>query len=209
MTPMIQGESLLYRQNGHEQVLTVGSAAWFAWLETATSFSFVSETGRFTERRERSGHRRGGWYWKAYRKQHGKLSSRYLGKAEKITLARLQDVAREFATAPIGAASGKGAEATFLPAHAATPGVRGEAFIPLLATKLYRPEPRARLVRRSHLMQRLTQGVAGPLTLISAPAGFGKTTLVSQWLAAYGRPAAWVSLDAAENDPARFLMYLV
>src|SRR5262249_1068625 len=84
-----------------------------------------------------------------------------------------------------------------------------EALIPLLATKLYRPLPRAQLVRRSHLMQRLFQGVTGPLTLISAPAGFGKTTLVSQWLAAYERPAAWVSLDAGENDPARFLMYLV
>src|SRR5262249_45358332 len=156
--------SLLYEQDGQEQVLTVGSAAWFAWLETASTFSFVGETGRFTARRERSGHKRGGRYWKAYRKQHGKLSSRYLGKAETITLARLREVARAFAEAPVGAA----------------PGMQSEALIPLLATKLYRPRPRARLVRRSHLMQRLIQGVTGPLTLISAPAGFGKTTLVSQ-----------------------------
>jgi LuxR family maltose regulon positive regulatory protein len=209
MTPTVQGDCLLYQQDGQEQVLTVGTAAWFAWLETASTFSFVSETGRFTVRRERSGHKRGGWYWKAYRKQRGKLSTRYLGKAETITLARLRDVARAFAEAPVGAAPGKDAGAAFPPAHAATPGMQSEALIPLLTTKLYRPLPRVQLVRRSHLMQRLTQGVAGPLTLISAPAGFGKTTLVSQWLAACRRPAAWVSLDAGENDPARFLMYLV
>src|SRR5262245_51308989 len=107
MTPTVQGESLVYRQGGQERALTVGSAAWFAWLETASTFSFVSETGRFTARRERSGHKRGGWYWKAYRKQHGKLSSHYLGKAATVTLARLRDVAQAFAAAPAGAAPDK------------------------------------------------------------------------------------------------------
>ena len=47
------------------------------------------------------------------------------------------------------------------------------------------------------------------LTLISAPAGFGKTTLVSEWVAGCGRPVAWLSLDEGDNDPARFLTYLV
>ena len=99
MTPTVQGETLVYRQDGQEQVLTVDTAAWFAWLETASTFSFVSEEGRFTARREQAGHKRGGWYWKAYRKQHGKLSSRYLGKSETITLARLQTVAQALADA--------------------------------------------------------------------------------------------------------------
>src|SRR5881227_3012901 len=82
MTPTVRGETVVYHQGGQEQVLTVGTAAWFAWLETASTFSFVSAAGNFTARRERSGHKRGNWYWKAYRKQRGKLSSHYLGKSE-------------------------------------------------------------------------------------------------------------------------------
>jgi LuxR family maltose regulon positive regulatory protein len=64
-------------------------------------------------------------------------------------------------------------------------------------------------VRRSQLIARLTQGAEGPLTLVSAPAGFGKTTLLVQWLSASTTSVAWLSLDAEENDPARFLTYLV
>jgi LuxR family maltose regulon positive regulatory protein len=84
---------------------------------------------------------------------------------------------------------------------------------PLLATKLYLPWPRPNLVRRPHLVERLQAGLQGKLTLISAPAGFGKTTLLSEWVAApRGHPAlpvAWLALDAGDNDPARFLAYLV
>jgi LuxR family maltose regulon positive regulatory protein len=64
-------------------------------------------------------------------------------------------------------------------------------------------------VLRPRLIERLNKGLNSKLTLISAPAGFGKTTLVSQWLASCGRPAAWLSLDEGENDPTRFLTYLV
>jgi LuxR family maltose regulon positive regulatory protein len=80
---------------------------------------------------------------------------------------------------------------------------------PILATKLYIPGLRPNVVSRPRLIERLNEGLHGKLTLISAPAGFGKTTLVSQWLAGCGRPAAWLSLDEGENDPARFLTYLV
>src|SRR5437588_5600547 len=100
MAPVIQGEILVYQQDGQEHVLTVGTAAWFNWLETASTFSFVSAFGLFTARREQSGQKRGGWYWKAYRKQHGKLSSRYLGKSEAVTFERLQVVAQALADAP-------------------------------------------------------------------------------------------------------------
>ena len=78
-----------------------------------------------------------------------------------------------------------------------------------LATKLYIPLPRPRVVLRTRLIERLNEGLHGRLTLISAPAGFGKTTLVSEWLAGCERPAAWLSLDAGDNDPARFLTYLI
>ncbi len=83
--------------------------------------------------------------------------------------------------------------------------------IPILATKVYIPPARPGIVPRLRLVERLSEGPAAgrKLTLISAPAGFGKTTLVSEWLAASGRPAAWLSLDESDNDPTRFLTYLV
>src|SRR6266581_1876932 len=80
---------------------------------------------------------------------------------------------------------------------------------PILATKLYIPRLRPNVVSRPRLIERLNEGLHRKLTLISAPAGFGKTTLVSEWVFGCQRPAAWLSLDEGENDPARFLTYLV
>jgi LuxR family maltose regulon positive regulatory protein len=82
---------------------------------------------------------------------------------------------------------------------------------PLILTKLYIPPSRPDLVLRPRLIERLNEGlVAGRrLILISASAGFGKTTLVSEWVADCGRPVAWLSLDEGDNDPTRFLTYLV
>ena len=80
---------------------------------------------------------------------------------------------------------------------------------PILATKLYIPRPRPNVVSRPHLLERLNEGLHRKLTLIAAPAGFGKTTLVSEWVAFIERPTAWLSLDEGENDPTRFLAYLV
>src|ERR671927_248371 len=80
---------------------------------------------------------------------------------------------------------------------------------PILATKLYLPPRRPNVVLRSQLLERLNAGLHRKLTLIAAPAGFGKTTLVSTWIAGCGRPAAWLSLDEGDNDPACFLAYLV
>src|SRR5256714_9844750 len=87
--------------------------------------------------------------------------------------------------------------------------MQSEALSPLLSTKLHRPLPRAQLVRRPQLAERLTQGVMGPLTLVSAPAGFGKTTLLAQWFAESGMPVAWLSLEVGDNELVRFLSYLI
>ncbi len=80
---------------------------------------------------------------------------------------------------------------------------------PLLTTKLYIPPVRPELVPRSRLIERLNAGLHRKLTLISAPAGFGKTTLVTEWLDNAERPFAWLSLDEDDNDPARFFTYLL
>jgi LuxR family transcriptional regulator, maltose regulon positive regulatory protein len=87
--------------------------------------------------------------------------------------------------------------------------------IALLETKLYVPRSRRGLVLRPRLSERLDRGTASKLVLVSAPAGFGKTTLVTEWLAARPaaladeRLAAWLSLDRGDNDPASFWAYVI
>ncbi|MGB0386384.1 MAG: HTH-type transcriptional regulator MalT [Ardenticatenaceae bacterium] len=82
-------------------------------------------------------------------------------------------------------------------------------FTYLLTTKFHIPPPRPSLVSRPRLIERLNAGLHGKLTLVCAPAGFGKTTLVSTWLQDVCEPVAWLSLDEDDNDPVRFVTYLV
>jgi LuxR family transcriptional regulator, maltose regulon positive regulatory protein len=79
----------------------------------------------------------------------------------------------------------------------------------LLASKYYFPAHRLDLVPRPGLLAYLEAGLSRKLTLVSAPAGFGKTTLLSEWIRDHGHPAAWLSLDRNDNDPSRFLTYLI
>jgi LuxR family maltose regulon positive regulatory protein len=81
----------------------------------------------------------------------------------------------------------------------------------LLTTKLYIPSPRSSLVTRPRLIERVDEGLrlGRKLTLLSAPAGFGKTTLLSEWAAHSTVPVAWVSLDEGDNDPTRFWSYII
>lgn len=79
----------------------------------------------------------------------------------------------------------------------------------LLKTKLYIPRPRLAFVPRPRLVERLNAGLEHKLILLSAPAGFGKTTLLSEWVHSCGLRAAWLSLEEADSDPARFLAYLI
>jgi LuxR family maltose regulon positive regulatory protein len=93
----------------------------------------------------------------------------------------------------------------------AMPSYAGAQDLTLLTTKLYIPPPLPNLVERPRLVKRLDEGLrlGHRLTLISAPAGFGKTTLVSDWLRKTDFPVAWLSLDESDNDPARFLIYFI
>src|SRR5215217_896802 len=78
----------------------------------------------------------------------------------------------------------------------------------LLATKLHVPRPRPEFLARPRLLERLTEGTARELTLVCAPAGFGKTSLLADWARRDHRPLAWLSLDQGDSDPARFWRYL-
>ena len=80
---------------------------------------------------------------------------------------------------------------------------------PILLSKLYVPKIRTELVTRPRLLDKLNEGLSGKLTIVSSPAGFGKTTLLSQWVKSTTLPVGWVSLDEGDNDLTLFLAYLV
>src|SRR5919205_619390 len=202
-TARVDGATLVLPERDANPI-PLDTPAWFAWLEHATTFAFTSPSGRFTARKERQA--RGGGYWKAYRTSHGTLHRVYLGKAQDLTLDRLNQAAATLAAASTPVAPRPGvrpaarpAPATALPAN-------------LLATKLFVPPARANLVVRSRLFERVEAGLQNKLTLIAAPAGFGKTTLLSAWRATGAGSArlfGWVSLDRADNDPLRFWSYVI
>ena len=79
----------------------------------------------------------------------------------------------------------------------------------LLRTKLFVPPLRPTLVPRLRLIEQLNSGLQRKLTLISAPAGFGKTTLICEWIVSCRRPVAWLSLDEGDNELTRFLAYFI
>src|SRR4051812_45935612 len=83
---------------------------------------------------------------------------------------------------------------------------------PLLEGKLHPPRRRQGVVRRPRLIERLNNGILSTLTIVSAPAGFGKTTLLADWLPTIPgdrQHVAWLSLDRADNDATLFWTYLV
>ena len=80
---------------------------------------------------------------------------------------------------------------------------------PILRTKLHRPPVTEDLVCRTRLHERLDLGLETPVTLVAAPAGYGKSMLVSQWAESREAPCAWISLDEADSDLGLFLRYVV
>ncbi|HLZ64571.1 MAG TPA: LuxR C-terminal-related transcriptional regulator [Ktedonosporobacter sp.] len=219
-TPTIKNAVLLLHAEEQAISIVVGSTQWFEWLneETSRIFSFHAADGTYTARKERAGNLRGGWYWKAYRKAGGTQYRAYLGKSEDLTLAHLNQIARTLAERVREQAkvaqdvSEEGPDRHSAPSHRqshANPSVT-----PLLESKLHPPRLPALLVERSQLLALLDAGQKQKLTLVHAPAGFGKTTLVTQWIAQRKKQdtasqhtpmsVAWLSLDSGDNDPVRF-----
>lgn len=204
----------LYETRSREALkILPDSPEWFAWLDQVSSFAFFGKSGHYTARKETK--QRGDRYWSAYLARGEELIKKYLGKTTTLTLARLEQIAgivcsqgeSQFSPpeTPAESRADHGADVALQPVLAQPP----HPLPPLLATKLHVPRPRTHLVARPHLVERLQQGIERALTLISAPAGFGKTTLLAQWLAACNMSAAWLSLDAEDNDPARFLSSMI
>ena len=177
---------------------------WQEWLGQVSSFAFQSKNGyHFTARKESRG--RGGAYWIAYRKVDGKLTHKYLGRPVDVTLSRLEEVAaalerRETLEEP----------PSVMTDHKGRP-VQGQFVDQLLSTKIFIPISSHALIPRLRLFDMLDEGLRRSLTVISAPAGFGKTTLLSSWVQTLPKETtqvAWVSLDEQDNDPVHFWLYV-
>ena len=217
----------LYESRFREMLpLVPESSAWFTWLTQVSSFTFQGKTGFYTARQEPK--QRGDRYWYAYLTTGKKRMKRYLGKTADLTLARLEQVASALSAdraAPTQTKRETPPKPSESEAHLPIATVdadtrldlaphvptskQGDPLNPLLATKLHVPRLRTHLVSRSHLVERLQRGAERALTLVSAPAGFGKTTLLAQWLAESGMPVAWLALEPEDTDPTRFLSYLI
>jgi LuxR family maltose regulon positive regulatory protein len=171
--------------------IPVGSPSWFEWLSTAKKFSFKSPRGNFVAQCEK---RRNKAYWYAYRRA-GKLTKIYLGKTEELTLERLEQACISL--------TGQGllAQLTDQPAGHETITAESRIDTSLLPlTKINVPALPRQLITRP----RLTRQIHTPVTLIYAPSGFGKSTLLNDWKQTCGYPVAWLSLDDNDNHVIRF-----
>ncbi|MBE3561176.1 MAG: AAA family ATPase, partial [Ktedonobacteraceae bacterium] len=168
---------------------------WYAWLAARSSFAFEGRHGHLTLRKESRARRDG--YWYAYRCHDRRTVKRYAGRTHDLNVARLEEIAREITAA------------FEQPQQNTEKAPEGELTEPLLISRLRLPRLSGSLIVRERLLLRLDATLERRLTLLCAPAGTGKTTLVRQWIAARSTgttfpPVAWISLDVSDNDPLRF-----
>ena len=199
---------LVYEHQGQRVVVLLDTPSWYTWLETAASFTFTSDEGTFTAHKAAAGNRRGGWYWRAYRRKRGRLSRCYLGVSPNLTLSNLCGAARRLATESERTRSEKADKAAPPVSHVPV-SVQGLTPTVVLQTNITPPRLPVPHVARPRLLVLLELGLRGPLTLVSAPAGAGKSTLLAAWAATTTRPVAWLSCEERENDPARLLAALI
>jgi LuxR family maltose regulon positive regulatory protein len=179
----------LHTQNRLEQGFQpTDEATWQSWLREVTSFAFHSPAGSlnvYLERRPR-----GGAYWYAYQTKEGRTRKRYLGRTETLSLAQLEETARS------------------LRREQQPPQAFDQGML-VLSGRLAPPRLPAALVEREPLLSALDGALATPLTLLSAPAGFGKTTLLSAWARRNAAQVAWLSLEERDTSPTRFWVGLI
>jgi ATP/maltotriose-dependent transcriptional regulator MalT len=179
--------------HGHpEQCFSRGDEPAFSrWLDEHTAFAFLGQAGRISVLKEA---RRGGrGYWYACRTHHRHTRKRYLGRTSSVSLARLEETAQALSSEPAP---------PLLAVSRTQPKV--EQSMTLLSTKLSPPCLPNSLVPRDRLLADLDSALSTPLTLLSASAGWGKTTLLSVWASRHPNQVAWLSLDSLDNEPFRF-----
>ncbi len=185
--------------------IDVGTPSWYDWLEKHSSFLFVDHVGAVTVRKIGADH--GESEWKASRTRVGKVFTVSLGPSHTIDLSNLHLAARRLAGKHAGirstTSSIDNSAASMLPV---SPNVAATgSFSTLIRTKLYRPRIGSDVIFRTRLIERLNAALGGEITLVCAPAGFGKSTLLAQWLQTIDRPSAWLSLDEHDNELSIFV----
>ena len=199
----------LYQMERESVPIDVGTPSWYDWLEEHTSFLFVDHVGAVSVRKIRTDH--GELEWKVFRRRMGKVFSIPLGSSHSINLSNLQNAARRLA----GKHSNNGwtTESTDRPVASILPVpepvTTTGSLRSLMRTKLFRPHSASDVITRTRLIERLNVALEGEITLVCAPAGFGKTTLLTQWVQTIDRPNAWLSLDEHDNELPVFVQSLV
>ena len=204
----VRNGCLVYEQQGQNVVVLLDTPSWYAWLETATTFTFTCDEGTLTAHKARAGNQRGGWYWRAYRRKRGRLFRCYLGVSSNVTLSKLREAARRLAADAVSIGSSQ-ADESAQPLSQVPHSFGGLTSTLILQSNITPPRMPVQHVARPRLLALLEQGIRGPVTLVSAPAGSGKTTLLAEWAATTTGPVVWLSCEEGENDPARFLFSLI
>jgi LuxR family maltose regulon positive regulatory protein len=198
----------LYQMERESVPIDVGTPSWYNWLEEHTSFLFVDHVGAVTVRKNGTDH--GESEWKASRKRMGNVFTISLGPSHAINLSNLRAAARRLAGkhAPIELTT----ESTASPAASRVtvpqPVATTVSMSSFMRTKLYRPRSSSDIIPRTRLIERLDAALGGQITLVCAPAGFGKSTLLAQWVQNIDCPNAWLSLDEHDNELPVFLQSL-
>jgi LuxR family transcriptional regulator, maltose regulon positive regulatory protein len=204
--PLVQND-LLVMDNpvaGTVDPIQVGSQQWIAWLADHRAFTYKGVAGHLAARCEL---RRGIGYWYGYRRREGKLKKIYLGRSEELTQEKLERASALLAGEMpsqrlVGDWDFPDLIASLEPQIPAIPPPAGPLeevpYIPL--SKVKPPALPQGLVLR----HRLTKRINTTLNLICSPRGFGKTTLLNEWMQNCGMPVAWVSLNAEDNHPLSF-----
>src|SRR5215813_2032425 len=192
--PTVHGGFLIREgtADNEARLLRIDTPDWFGWLDTAHCFQFNDGEGSFTARKQqRSLH----WYWYAHSRRDGRLRSAYLGKSIALTMERLLAMAQTLSDNTASSTLSRKGCGTRLghPTNRSTL-ING---VPLLVTKLAIPHAQRLIWTRA--CQAMEGALDRPLTTVSAPAGFGKTTLVAQWCTRPDVHPAWVSLDEGDN----------
>jgi len=188
-------------ENGAYLLSLEDGEGWLEWLEEHRAFAFHGRNGQINLLKEKRS-RGGDGYWYAYQRHEGRMVKRYIGRSMLLSIERLEEIAILL----VGENSS--------PRESVRPVASPMQFEPLLMPKLQLPRLQKSLLPREHLLELLDKGLEHKLTLIAGPAGYGKTTLVNQWIAARSAhrdfpQVASVTLDEGDNDPIRFWRYII
>ncbi len=186
----------LYTQGHLEQRFRPGhETAWLAWLGEVTSLAFQGISGSLNVYQE--ARPRGGQYWYAYHTIKSRTRKRYLGRTARVTLGRLEETAQALSNENNKNTYSSPPPSFLYPSPETEQGQ-------LLSTKLSAPRLPNSPVQRERLQAELEGALSTPLTLLSASAGWGKTTLLSVWASRHPHQVAWLSLDSLDNELFRF-----